>query len=235
MYRKLVEKRRKGAMPKELTSPRIRLSLEMLKSRVADGEVRSRKKTNKYEVALRIQRTQFYKDRAKLMNNARLERTVGNWLSEGIDDFLNTQTDWSPSQLQHLINEHFTYKEVKIPDNLMYNRKAPKKYLENLCTDILKDKYKTLINTEQLNQFYRSALLTALDSCWTDQVNYLNDLRIIVEPWSPSGRDPGYIYQVKAFESYKNMLREARKKAVDNLLLSRIKLNKKNQLVVSFN
>ena len=235
MYRKLVEKRRKGAMPKELTSPRIRLSLEMLKSRVADGEVRSRKKTNKYEVALRIQRTQFYKDRAKLMNNARLERTVGNWLSEGIDDFLNTQTDWSPSQLQHLINEHSTYKEVKIPDNLMYNRKAPKKYLENLCTDILKDKYKTLINTEQLNQFYRSALLTALDSCWTDQVNYLNDLRIIVEPWSLSGRDPGYIYQVKAFESYKNMLREARKKAVDNLLLSRIKLNKKNQLVVSFN
>ena len=117
----------------------------------------------------------------------------------------------------------------------MYNRKALKKYLENLCTDILKDKYKTLINTEQLNQFYRSALLTALDSCWTDQVNYLNDLRIIVEPWSLSGRDPGYIYQVKAFEWYKNMLREARKKAVDNLLLSRIKLNKKNQLVVSFN
>lgn len=169
------------------------------------------------------------------MNNARLERTVGNWLSEGIDDFLNTQTDWSPSQLQHLINEHFTYQEVKIPDNLMYNRKALKKYLENLCTDILKEKYKTLINTEQLNQFYRSALLTALDSCWTNQVNYLNDLRIIVEPWSLSGRDPGYIYQVKAFESYKNMLREARKKAVDNLLLSRIKLNKKNQLVVSFN
>ena len=164
MYRKLVEKRRKGTMPKELTSPRIRLSLEMLKSRVADGEVRSRKKTNKYEVALRIQRTQFYKEREKLMNNARLERTVGNWLSEGIDDFLNTQTDWSPSQLQHLINEHFTYQEVKIPDNLMYNRKALKKYLENLCTDILKDKYKTLINTEQLNQFYRSALLTALDS-----------------------------------------------------------------------
>lgn len=112
MYRKLMVKRQNGAMPKELTSPRIRLSLELLKDRVADDEVQLRKKINKYEVALRIQRTQFYKEREKLMSNARLERTVGNWLSEGIDDFLNTQEDWSPAQLQHLINEHFTYKEV---------------------------------------------------------------------------------------------------------------------------
>lgn len=99
----------------------------------------------------------------------------------------------------------------------------------------LKKHAKILINNQQLNQFYRTALLNALDSSWMDQMDYLSKLTTRVQPWGNTQRNPNFLYQEKAYQAFEKMFDHAAQKTVDNLMLSTISLDDDNNLVVHFN
>lgn len=134
-----------------------------------------------------------------------------------------------------LINDHFSYDVVEVPAEAAASKQQAKQYLEELSRQILTTKSAVLVNNEQLNHFYRSSLLNAIDSCWMDEMELLTNLRAEVQPWAMAGRDPSFEYQQRAFNAYRKMLLKAKLRALDNLLLSTIKVNKKGELVVSFN
>lgn len=233
-YRHKVAQKNAGKAITRLRSPRVKFSLWMLKNRVASNEESQRTQTNKYEVVLRLQRKTYYDSRSRIINTRHLEAIAGQWISQGIDDFLSEKDQWSPLDIKQLVSNHFSYDLVDIPQEL--NSKAEiKAYLERLSKQILTEKFKILITNQQLNQFYRTCLLAAADGCWTDQVDYLTTLKAYVGSWGLAGRDAGYVYNTRAFAAYQRMVRRSRKWAIDNLMLSTIKLNDQNQLVVSFN
>lgn len=233
-YRSLIRKRNAGKNIVRLHGPRIHFSLWMLKNRVASNEENSRQATNKFETAQKIQRQSYYVIRNNIINTAHLETVVGSWISEAIDCFLAEHDKWDHHRLQRLVNEHFTYDLVDVPTGLD-SKPAIKKYLEDFCREQLVKKSKVLITNEQLNQFYRSSMLGALDGCWTDEIDYLTKLRTYVGSWGISGQDPGFVYNERAFDAYEKMLKKAKMIAVDNLMLSTIDLNDKNELVMTFN
>lgn len=232
-YRRLV--RRYPDRDRPLHSPRLMVSLAMLRSRVAGNEEASRKRVNKDEVALRLQRKNFYRERHQIMAADHFEKTIGYWISEAIDYYLAQKQEWTVHDLGLLINEHFSYDVAEIPPAVVTSKARIKHYLEELSRQILTAKSATLVNNEQLNHFYRSSLLNAIDSCWMDEMELLTNLRIEVQPWAMAGRDPSFEYQQRSFAAYKKMLLRAKLRALDNLLLSTIKVNKKGELVVSFN
>lgn len=233
-YRHLIAKRKAGKSIVRIGGPRIRFSLWMLKSRVAANAEASRRSTNKNEIALQMQRKSFYAIRDDVINTQHLEKMVGRWISQGIDYYLTVYNQWDYYRLRNLINEHFSYDLVVIPHNLN-SKQAIKKYLEQLSRDILAQKAKILINRKQLNQFYRSAMLTALDSKWIDEIDYLMKLRSYVSAFGMAGRDPSFVYNERAFNHYQQMLREVKMQTIDNLMVSEILLNKQNQLIVTYN
>ncbi|KEK14308.1 preprotein translocase subunit SecA [Limosilactobacillus reuteri] len=233
-YRHKVALKEAGKPIVQLRSPRVKFSLWMLKNRVASNEESQRTQTNKYEAALSLQRNHFYTERDTIINTEHLEKLVGYWLSDGIDYYLAERESWSQLELKELISNHFSYSLIDIPDDLK-TKQSIKEYLKKLCTSILWTKSKILITNEQLNQFYRTCLLSAFDGCWTDEVDYLTTLRAYVGSWVLAGRDSGCVYHQDAFAAYKKMLKKAKMKALDNLMLSVINLNDENQLVVSFN
>lgn len=230
-YRRL----RKKKTDKQLRSPRLKMSITMLNDRVAANQQMARSNINKNEIALKIQRKYLYDQRDQLMRTAHLETEVGKWLSRGISLYLTEKAEWSALELRHLMNQHFTYDVVSLPDTLELNHKKIQKYLERFCQERLEQKAQVLINNEQLNQFYRSALLNALDSSWTDQMAYLSKLSVIVQPWATAQRDPKFMYQEKAYQAFEKMFDTVAKKVVDNLMLSTIRLDKDNNLIVHFN
>lgn len=234
-YRRMLKKRQRGAKEKELKSKPLRLSLWMLSSRVADSKEHSREQTNKYEIAMRIQRTHLYRERQKIMETDHLEKLTMDWLERGLSLYLDEHREWTPRQIQHLVNEHLNYELVEVPSGVNRNRRELLAYLKRTCQGILAKKTGKLVDDHQVNQFYRSALLKALDDCWVDEVDYLTRLKTIVEPWGQAQRDPGYLYQVKALQSYKKMLHRSWLKMVDNLMLSVIMVTKDQKLMVWFN
>ncbi len=232
-YRHKVAKKRAGKDIVQLHGPWIRFSLWMLKNRVASSEESQRTQTNKYETTLRLQRATFYDDRNRVIGQDDLQKTVDSWVNQGIEFFLDKHEHWDSVTIKRLVNHHFTYEAVDLPDNLS-DREQARTYLKRLCQQIIDQKATTLITKEQLNTFYRKCLLTALDTSWTDQVDYLNTLRSYVGSWSLAGRDSGYVYNERAYNAYQKLLKKAKMRAIDNLMLSIISLNKKNQLVVQF-
>jgi preprotein translocase subunit SecA len=230
-YRKMMRRRANGEPAHELRNPRLKLSLALLASRVADSKELGREQTNKYEIAMRIQRNHLYEERQRIMKITGLKDAAIDWLAEGINLYLDSYPHLTTKELKKFVTEHISYKIIDIPDNLVDDRTKTVNYLKGLCRQILDQKTKILLNDKQVNQFYRAAMLKALDTCWIQEVSYLSDLRTIVAPMGKAQRDPGYIYQVKALHSYKKMLEDSRKKMVDNLMLSEIMLIKGKMFV----
>ncbi|WP_367342614.1 accessory Sec system translocase SecA2 [Limosilactobacillus sp.] len=233
-YRHLMAQKRRGKNIVTLHGPRIQIALDMLKNRVASNEENNRTQTNRADVVLRMQRNNFYRQRNHIIDAKKLDNLTMSWLNDGIDDYLDTVSNFQIPQMQELVNEHFDYGNIVV--HLNFDDKASaKKFLVELAHQILDKKEKQLINDRQLQQFYRSSLLQALDECWTDEVDYLNKLQAYTSNWAMASRDSGYVYNQWALEAYKRMFRRIKKQLVDNLLLSEIQINKKNELILTFN
>lgn len=230
-YRRL----RKKSTNKQLHNPRLKMSIVMLNDRVDANRRMSRSNVNKNEIALKLQRNYLYDRRNRLMETKHLEEKVGKWLAKGISLYLTSQKSWSLTDFRHLMNQHFTYDIVKFPSDFKLSIENMQAYLENFCQHTLERKAKILVNNQQLNQFYRTSLLNALDSSWMDQMAYLSKLEAIVQPWGNAQRNPKFMYQEKAYQAFEKMFDQAAKRTVDNLMLSTINLDKDNNLVVHFN
>ncbi|MBB1099180.1 accessory Sec system translocase SecA2 [Limosilactobacillus sp. WF-MT5-A] len=234
-YRHLIAKKNDGKPIIQLHGPRIRFSLLMLQNRVSSNAEEARKQTNKYETTMKLQRKSFHEIREHVITSKNLEQTVQRWIDEGIDELLKRNSQKSLNEIHNMINRHFTYNDIEIPQPILSNPKQLKEFLKKLSNQILTQKRVQLINEEQLNRFYRKALLAAMDEGWTDQVDYLTKLKAYIDGWGAMGRDPGYIYQVRAFNQFEQMLREVKINTINKLLLSTIGINEKQQLIVSFN
>lgn len=234
-YRHLLNKRRRGWKHKELNSPRMKWILHELKARVAGNETMNREQMNKNDLGIRLQRNHLYAQRQRLMEAADLKTTVDEWLKRGIESLINQHDNWTLEEAQQLVNHYFSYQLTKIPEEAVKSSAVFQKYLELLSHAILEDKFRQLnYDHRQLNQFYRKALLSALDSCWVDEVDYLENLQSRLQPFSSMGRDPGYLYQQYAIRAYTQMLRRARQRAIANLLLCKITHDREGKLVVLF-
>ncbi|MBD5807152.1 accessory Sec system translocase SecA2 [Limosilactobacillus walteri] len=234
-FKKYYRRLQKKLTNKNLKSLRLQMSLSMLDDRVSANQRSSRKMINDNERALKIQRNHLYMKRTQLMEMPHLEKTTGRWLSDGISLYLSQKNSWSRDDVRRLMNQHFTYEVIELPADLKMTSDSLKNYLENFCQRKLETKAKMLVNSQQLNQFYRVSLLAALDQSWMDQMAYLSKLEMIVQPWGSAQRDPKFIYQKKALIAFEKMFKKAKQQAVDNLMLSTISLDKDNNLIVHFN
>lgn len=233
-YRKLRAKKEDGQKIIQIDGIPLRISLQMLRQRVAVQGAMSRMQTNKYEAVLRMQRNTFYQNRRKIMMADDLKERVERYLHKGIEYYLNEQDRWDSADLLRLVNDHISYEVLGVKHNLK-TKKEIEDYLLDLCHEVLKQKAKVLINDEQLTQFYRTVILHAMDGCWIDQMDYLSSLKMYVDKWPLAGYNSDFIYQQRAFNSFEKMIERINCMIVDNLLLSPIYLNEKNQLVVVFN
>lgn len=233
-YRKLIKKINDGQDIEQLHSPFVKVGLRMLQARVEANGATSRMLTNKYATALGMQRDILYKERDKIMQMTDLEDTIEKILDQVLDFYVGQEKFWNSTKVRKLVNTHFTYDNIDIPDNLT-KPKLVKEFLKRVSHAVIDQKKRELINYEQTNMFYRQIVLASLDKCWIDQVDYMNKLRSYTDQWKYSGRTPDYIYEKKAYDSFLKMRQNIKLKVIENLLLSPIYLNDKGQLIVKFN
>ncbi|QLL73247.1 accessory Sec system translocase SecA2 [Lactobacillus crispatus] len=233
IYRRLWRKKKRGKNIAELHRPITRLGLKMLQGRVESNGATSRMQTNKFEVALGYQRDNYYQLRKTIMDSNNLQIRVEEMLQEFINYYVDKEKKWNSQKVRLLVNEHFTFDNVKIPDDLITHKEV-KSFLTNLSHSIIDKKKKVLINDQQLNQFYHQIFLTVLDNDWIDQVDYMNNLRIYTSQWQFSGRSSDYVYEKEAYASFSREKKKARRDIINSLLLSPIYLNSKGQLIVEF-
>lgn len=209
-YRRLLRKKKRGKNIIELHRPITNFGLKMLQERVESNGATSRMQTNKFEVALGYQRDNYYQLRRTIMKSSNLQVRVEEMLKEFINYYVDKEKKWNSQKVRLLVNEHFTFASVKIPDDLTTQQKV-RSFLIDLSHSIIDKKKEILINEQQLNQFYHQVFLTVLDKNWIDQVDYMNNLRVYTSQWQFSGRSPDYVYEKEAFDSFSKERKKARR------------------------
>ena len=95
-------------------------------------------------------------------------------------------------------------------------------------------KYQRLESDEVIAQFQRMVLLKAIDENWVEQVDYLQQLRVALSGQYASQKNPLVEFYQEASLSFDRMKALAKEQMVRNLLLSRVEINTKGEIVLYF-
>lgn len=87
---------------------------------------------------------------------------------------------------------------------------------------------------EVIAQFQRMAILKAIDENWVEQVDYLQQLRAALSGQYASQKNPLVEFFQEAYQSFERMKALSKEQMVRNLLLSRVEINKKGEIVLHF-
>lgn len=135
----------------------------------------------------------------------------------------------------HYILDHISYQVVpaQIPQAFP-SKQAKEDFLWELARSELFAKYQTLESDEVVAQFQRMVLLKAIDENWVEQVDYLQQLRVALSGQYTSQKNPLVEFYQEAYLSFDRMKALAKEQMVRNLLLSRVEINTKGEIVLYF-
>ena len=107
-------------------------------------------------------------------------------------------------------------------------------FLWEIAQDELETKYKILGTDEVVAQFQRMAILKAIDENWVEQVDYLQQLRTALTGQYTNQKNPLVEFFQEAYQSFERMKFLSKEQMIRNLLLSRVEINKKGEIVLHF-
>lgn len=196
----------------------------------------SRRLTLEFAESMNIQRDLVYKERDRLIRlGRRLDGLIEKIAREVFAQVAKNKKYQDPIALYHYILDHISYQVVpaQIPQAFP-SKQAKEDFLWELARSELLAKYQTLESDEVIAQFQRMVLLKAIDENWVEQVDYLQQLRVALSGQYTSQKNPLVEFYQEAYLSFDRMKAMAKEQMVRNLLLSRVEINTKGEIVLYF-
>ena len=185
---------------------------------------------------MRIQRTLIYEERNKLLRmNRTLEKELLSAAHREIDNFLRQNKQLTSNSLKRYILDNINY-NFKQSDSILdpNNFHDVASQLLKMVEEELQRKREVMASTTQTINFQRVCVLKAIDVGWIEQVDNLQQLRLVVTDRRYSQKNPLYEYQKETIISYQKMCKQVDKLVLKNIMLSTIKREKNGELTVSF-
>lgn len=224
------------SQPKELKHMWFRKIIDRAQFSEESQARLSRLNTLQFDESVRIQRNIVYQERARLINNHELlDDTIMGMTNRVITDFLNVTPNLTEQALSRFILDNINY-NLKNTDNILSlkQKEDVKHELLLLVQSILREKAKLLPETSQVVEYQRLTMLKALDVCWIEQVDHLQQLRTIVVNRRFSQHNPIFEYQKEAKLSYNEMKKHLDQTILRNVMLTEITHGKNGEILLSF-
>ncbi|MGE9834723.1 accessory Sec system translocase SecA2 [Streptococcus orisratti] len=219
-----------------LMSWRFRQAIEQAQTVSEDGAVSARNMTIQFDESLRVQRNKIYALRDSLIfSEDNLARKVRQIIESAVNDFITANPDITETELRRYILENFTYHfkqfsttfDVSDPEDI-------RKLLLDIYYHEMETKMWRLETEEKREEFYRLSILKAIDTCWIDQVDNLQQLKSFVSFRQIAQRNSVFEYYQESLDSYEKMEHDVKKLIVRNIMLSTIEGNLEKGLSIYF-
>lgn len=224
---------------RHISQRKLRRLINGAQKTMVEQSVSSREQSVRYDKILRRQREILYGARDRLLDRDIIQ---GDVIRRIIRDDLKMFIDESP---------HMTHGELTrfVLDNLSYEldpEKLPEpgtswadrqRILERLVTYTDRLYYrKTAIfrDEDQLQEYLRQCILNALDDCWIDEVDYLQQLQYAITTRGTAQRNPIFEYSREAYQSFGDMEKTMKKKIVRNFFLGDPQTGKDGRMNIVF-
>ncbi len=222
--------------PKRLTRPVFRRRLTLAQSKSEDEARQAREATIRFDESLRVQRLKIYHLRDQLIaGTLNLRHRIPQLIQEEVEAYLDKHDSLSLDDLNRYILDNYSYHIRQWPNGFEINdQKAVVSYLMTLVEEEIANKRLHLGDDSRLEEFYRLAVLRAIDHCWIEQVDTLQQLRNFVTSRSFAQRDAVMEYYRESLISYEEMSRNIRHQIVRNVMLSDIEKVQEGDLSIYF-
>ena len=232
---------------KEVAKPeekqKVRLKSARVKYAVAEAQgnsdnagAASRRSTEQYDESIRIQRQIIYNKRNDIIAHPDFDLDYFlSVLSDAMDAYVKKHPFKEQADLYRFVLDNISYYCQDIPKNLdVTNIQQVKKFLSKLFIEEYQRKRDRIEDSDMFEQFQRTVVLRAVDDCWVEQVDYLQQFQALVISRGYAQKNPVYEFHKEAFESYKRMNADMNLKIIKNMALSSINIQPTGKLEVFF-
>ena len=219
-----------------LKSVRIKYEVTEAQRNSDNAAAASRRSTEQYDESIRIQRQIIYNKRNDIIAHSdfKLEYFL-SVLSDAMDAYMKKYPFREQADLYRFVLDNISYYCQGIPRDLdVTNIRQVKKFLSKLFIEEYQRKRDRIKDSELFGQLQRIAVLRAVDDCWVEQVDYLQQFQTLVVSQGYAQKNPVYEFHKEAFESYKRMNADMNLKIIKNMALSYVNVQPTGKLEVFF-
>lgn len=220
--------------PREITSFRINNLLTQAQKLSESTAENNRRVAVDFDESLRLQRKLIYNERNDIINDQYIEESyIIELLKEGISLEIDNFENITEQKITRYILDNITY-DYRDYDYFSNDISILKEKLLTIVLNELAYKKSLLKNTLSIQEFFRYALLKAIDSSWIEQVDNLEQLKASVLNRKVAQRNPIYEFYKEADKSFDLMKEDIKKQLVKNISLSRVELTKEGKSNIRF-
>lgn len=192
-----------------------------------------RVKSLAFDRSIKFQRDRIYRDRNRLLEDKAFKFDLSAMIDFSLNAVFPATQLYSAKQVEDYMLTYVTYHAQLVGQNGVWTSKEAKGYLKQLILKQIKKKQETL-SKQDFYLFLRLVSLKALDEAWIEEVDYLQQLRLILGNLSVSQSNPLFDYHQQAFEGYQNMQVTFYNKLVGYLCLSEVSYTSSDRLKIYF-
>lgn len=221
--------------PKQLKSRRYVRMLENAQEASDSSGREARQNAVEMDESIQVQRELVYGMRNKLINQGKLEDVnLLEILDHVTSAFLKENPNLDEETLTRFIYDNLTYQFDGIGDLDLSDHEAVKAKLSEIFLKEMENKSAQFVDRQDYINFQRMAILKAIDQAWIEQVDYLQQFRVLVSSRHSAQRNTTYEFHKEALESYKYLRQNIKDSIIRNLSLSMLAYNEKGELVAYF-
>ncbi len=198
--------------------------------------VKAREMANEFEKSISIQRDLVYEERNRVLEIDDAENRDFKALAKDVFEmFVNEEKVLTKSRVVEYIYRNLSFQFNK--DVACVNFKDKQAVVTFLLEQFEKQvalNRKNMQSAYYYNIFVQKVFLKAIDSCWLEQVDYLQQLKASVNQRQNGQRNAIFEYHRVALDSFEVMTRNIKKRMVKNICQSMITFDKEGMPVIHF-
>ena len=196
----------------------------------------NREMANEFEKSISIQRDLVYEERNRVLEIDDAENRDFKALAKDVFEmFVNEEKVLTKSRVVEYIYQNLSFQFNK--DVACVNFKDKQAVVTFLLEQFEKQlalNRKNMQSAYYYNIFVQKVFLKAIDSCWLEQVDYLQQLKASVNQRQNGQRNAIFEYHRVALDSFEVMTRNIKKRMVKNICQSMITFDKEGMPVIHF-
>lgn len=209
---------------KLLTQKRFRRAVAQAQEKSEDAAVSARNFTIQYDESLRVQRKKIYALRDSLIfDEESVKDEIDAIFKEMIKYYIAHHPKRTLQSLRRYILDNYSYKfQYYSQDFDIRSDHSVYRLLWHLYRNEIIRKEEIIDNPEKISEFYRVSILKAIDECWIEQVDHLQQLKSVVSTRQIAQRNGMFEYYEESLLSYDRLGEEVKKKIIRNVMLSSV-------------
>lgn len=229
IQRMLKTKATTGQFDKIVPEHKIQRIVEQCQQRLDDTGMLSRQIAVAFDESLKVQREMVYNKRQVWMNETYdVIAEVDSIVQEVLQKYVAMPR--SASEVERFMLDNMSHTFVLPIEELVADKDRLYLVLYQVYLEEMARKQHILQSSLAQQTFYRTVLIKSIDEQWVQQVDLLQQLKVIVSGREQAGKHPIREYNAEALHAFRDMQENIKKIVLKNIMLSDVRLKETTEL-----